>query len=135
MNKLKKYLIIAPLIIFLFLLFAPTAKVRAITILEGIKCAGEQGEACSLDDFVRLAINLSQWILGITGSLALLAFIYGGLVFLFSGGSSEKVNKGKQILIGAILGLVIVFVSYSIINFVLKSAGYANVSSWYTVSQ
>ena len=79
--------------------------------------------SCSLNDFVRLFANVSQWILGIVGSLALLMFIYGGLMFIISSGSSEKVTKAKEIIIGAVIGLVIVFTSYMIIQFTIDALG------------
>ncbi len=62
-------------------------------------------------------------ILGITGSLALLAFIAGGIMFLISAGSSERVTRAKQILLGAVIGLVIVFTSFMIIQFVYTALG------------
>jgi len=71
----------------------------------------------SLNDIMRVFINVSNWILGVVGSVALLFFVYGGFVFIFSGGNEEKVKQGKQILIGAIIGLVIVFASFLIIKF------------------
>lgn len=77
----------------------------------------------SLNDFIQLAVNVSEKILGLVGSLALLAFVYGGIMFLISGGNSEKVEKGKQILIGAVVGLVIVFTSYMIIQFTMSALG------------
>ena len=93
--------------------------------------------SCSLNDFVRLFANVSQWILGIVGSLALLMFIYGGLMFIISSGNSEKVTKAKEIIIGAVIGLVIVFTSYMIIQFTIdalgieiKKGGWA-VTSWF----
>ena len=75
----------------------------------------------TLDDFTRTAVNLSQIILGVVGSLALLAFIAGGLMFLLSGGNTERVTQGKQIILGAVIGLVIVFASYAIIQFVFTA--------------
>ena len=77
-----------------------------------------------LNDFIVLAVNISNWILGMTGSVALLAFIYGGIVFLISAGSSDKINQAKQIITGAIIGVIIVFVSYTVINFTMKGLGY-----------
>lgn len=92
------------------------------------------GEACSagnatycgnyeLNDFVVLAINASKWILGMVGSLSLIMFIYGGIIFLISGGSSEKLSQAKKIIVAAVIGLVIVFTSYLIIKFVMGTMG------------
>ncbi|MFH1522826.1 MAG: hypothetical protein ABIE43_03335 [Patescibacteria group bacterium] len=77
----------------------------------------------TLNDFTRVAIRVSELILGIVGSLALLMFIYGGIMFLVSAGNSEKVTQAKQIIVGAVVGLAIVFASYMIITFVAQSLG------------
>ena len=58
-------------------------------------------------------------ILGVVGSLALVMFIYGGFTWMTAAGSSEKVKKGKDILVWAVLGLVVIFASYAIVRFVL----------------
>lgn len=76
-----------------------------------------------LNDFIVLAIKVSQWILGIVGSLSLLMFIYGGLSFLISAGSSDKITKAKDIIVAAVIGLIIVFASWLIIKFVMQSMG------------
>ena len=76
-----------------------------------------------INDFVSLAINVSKWILGIVGSLTLIMFIYGGFLFLISGGGSEKIAQAQKILVAAVIGLIIVFSSYLIIQFVLGSMG------------
>lgn len=77
----------------------------------------------TLNDMVQTFANIATWILGITGSLALAFFIYGGIMFMVSGGNSDRVNQAKQILIGAVIGLIIVFASYMIINFIFNSMG------------
>ncbi|MDD5291277.1 MAG: pilin [Patescibacteria group bacterium] len=85
---------------------------------------------CQLNDFIQLAVNASQWILGIVGSLTLLMFIYGGLMFIISSGSSEKVTKAKEIIIGAVIGLAIVFTAYIIIGFVFSAFDVPGKESW-----
>jgi hypothetical protein len=78
---------------------------------------------CQLNDMVKVIIKVANWILGIVGSLALLAFIYGGVMFLISGGSSERVAKAKTIIVGSVIGITIVLTSYMIINFAAQALG------------
>jgi hypothetical protein len=99
------------------LLLAPAA--MAAEILPACAKAGD----CQLNDMVQVIVNVSDWILSIVGSVALLFFVYGGFVFIFSGGSEEKVKQGKQILIGSIIGLFIVFGSFLIIKYAEKFLG------------
>jgi len=60
-------------------------------------------------------------VLGIIGSLALVMFIYGGATWMLSAGNQEQVTKGKNILIWAALGLVIIFTAYALVRFVLTT--------------
>ena len=76
-----------------------------------------------LNDVLGMAEKIIDIILSVVGSLAFLFFIYGGLTLLFSGGSEERVKKGKGILVAAIIGLVIVFSSYLIIDYTFQSLG------------
>jgi len=64
--------------------------------------------------------------LGIVGSLALAMFIYGGFTWMLAAGNSEAVKNGKDILIWASLGLVLIFTAYALTKFVFSSVG-ANV--------
>ena len=71
----------------------------------------------------KLIGRLISAMLGIVGSLALLMFIYGGFTWMLAAGNSEAVAKGKNILIWATLGLVVIFTSYTLIQFVFTSIG------------
>ena len=93
------------------------------------KCQQYCGEY-GVNDFVSLAKRASDIILGLSGSLALLAFIYGGVMFLISSGNNEQVSKAKSILMGAVIGLIIVFISFTIVNFVFKGLGIES-AKWY----
>ena len=84
---------------------------------------------CTLNTFISLGVNLSEIILGVVGALTLAMFIYGGVKLILSGGSSEKVTEGKNIILGSVVGLLIVFGSYSIINFVINDVFEAKVNN------
>jgi len=60
-------------------------------------------------------------VMGVIGSLALAMFIYGGAVWMLSGGNQEQVTKGKNILIWAAVGIVIIFSAYALVKLVLKA--------------
>lgn len=54
--------------------------------------------------------------LGIIGSLTLLMLIWGGFQWLTSAGNPEKVKSGTQTMVWAIIGVILVFSSYIILN-------------------
>ena len=64
-----------------------------------------------------------QAILGIVGSLALLMFIYGGLTWMMAAGNNERIQKGKEILIWATIGLIVIFSAYAFIRFIFEGLG------------
>ena len=57
--------------------------------------------------------------LSIVGSFALLMFVYGGVLWLTSRGETKAIQKGKDTLTWATLGLVIIFSSYVVVNALL----------------
>ncbi|MFH1173147.1 MAG: pilin [bacterium] len=76
---------------------------------------------CDLNDFGRTLNSVAKVILGLTGSLALLMFVYGGFTWVISSGNREMIQKGKNILVAAVIGIIIVFVAYSAIEFALRA--------------
>lgn len=58
-------------------------------------------------------------VMGVVGSIALVMFIYGGFTWMTSGGNSEQITKGKNIVIWAVLGLIIIFTAYALVYFVI----------------
>ncbi|MBT6253676.1 hypothetical protein HOI83_00365 [Candidatus Uhrbacteria bacterium] len=66
-----------------------------------------------------------QLVLGISGSLALLMFVYGGLIWLTASGEPGKIEKGKKTLIWATIGIGVLFGSFALANFVVTGLGAA----------
>lgn len=56
------------------------------------------------------------WGLGMVGLVALVAVAYGGFVYLVSGGSETTKSYAKEIIWGAIYGLLLLFCSYLILH-------------------
>ena len=61
--------------------------------------------------------------LGVVGSLALVMFIYGGFTWMLAAGNAEAVKKGKDIIIWATIGLVIIFSAYALVKLVFSGMG------------
>jgi hypothetical protein len=64
--------------------------------------------------------NIINFILGFVGTIALVLFIYGGFTWMLSAGSTDKVKKGKNIIIWAVIGLFVVFAAYILVRFVIQ---------------
>ncbi|MBI5732124.1 MAG: hypothetical protein HY982_02065 [Candidatus Magasanikbacteria bacterium] len=69
--------------------------------------------------FIQLFVKFADWLLKIVGGAALIMFIYGGFVILTAAGG-ERVKKGKDILVAAVIGLVIVFTANLGMRFLLE---------------
>lgn len=74
---------------------------------------------CALQTFG----NIANLILGITGSLALLMFVYGGFKMITAAGDDSKVTEGKTVLKNAVVGIIIIMTSGILINYGLDSLG------------
>ena len=51
--------------------------------------------------------------------LAVVYGLYGGFLMVTAGGEEEKMKKGRTILIQVAIGLVVIFLANSIVQFVL----------------
>ncbi len=72
-------------------------------------------------DIRKIIGRVIRGILSFVGSIALLMFIYGGVLWMTSNGNPERIKKGKDILVWAIAGLGIIFSSYAIVNAILNA--------------
>lgn len=107
MNFIKK----AILSLLLFLPFA--AKAQRIDLPNPL-------EAESIPE---LAGDMIRGMLGVTGAIALFMLVWGGIVWMTSGGNANRVEQGKQTILWSIFGIVIIFMSYIILNFVFDIIG------------
>ncbi len=112
--------ILGIILIFSFLYFlkpeVQAASYQLKNPLENLVGKAEGTEAVSI-----VIGQIIKVILGLIGAIALLMFVYGGVMWLTSQGSEEKIEKGKKILIWAIVGLVVILTSYVAVSFVINA--------------
>lgn len=65
--------------------------------------------------------RLIQAILGVTGAVALLMFVYGGFLWLISAGVPERVKKGKEVMKWAVLGIAVIVGAYMIVRTIITA--------------
>ena len=68
--------------------------------------------------FILYIINI---LLGVVGIIAILFIIIGGFRYITSAGSEEAAESGKKMITNAIIGLVVVILSYVIIRVIMNA--------------
>lgn len=69
-----------------------------------------------------IVLAIINFALGFLGLLAVIMVIYGGFLYVSSAGNEENVKKAKQILLYAVLGIVIILISFALVNTILGAA-------------
>lgn len=78
--------------------------------------------------------NVVNWALILSGTTALFLIIWSGIRYIRSGGDQEKLKGARETLTYAIIGLVIILLSFGIINLIsyitnvgcIKQFGFGN---------
>jgi len=61
--------------------------------------------------------TIITWVLGFVGILAVLFLIIGGILYIVSAGNQDRVKQAKQTITYAIIGIIVVVLSYWIVKF------------------
>ena len=97
-----------------FLSGAAFAIVPACPILNG-------APNCGQNEFGQLINNVFSFLITISIPLAVLVIIYGGVMLFISGGSEDRIKAGKNAILSAVIGLVIIFGSWFIYKAVFNA--------------
>lgn len=55
-----------------------------------------------------------KWLLSLVAILALLALVVGGIMYIVSFGNEEMAKRAKRVILYAIIGLLVVFLSFAV---------------------
>ena len=115
--------IVLPIILFCLLLFIIIPNFAGA---QGIVPCGNPGQdACTIKYFFVMLVNIYEFIVKMIATpLAVIAIIVGAIFMMISGGNPNLMSRGKEVLKLAIIGLVLVFGSYLIIDFILTTIGF-----------
>jgi predicted small integral membrane protein len=102
-----------------------------------VPCGGSGQPDCQLCHIFVLLNNLIAFVLTrLVPTAAALMIVIGGLAFLISGADPAKLNKAKQIVWAAVIGLVVIFLAWVFINTFLDAIGVADwtgLGTWWEI--
>jgi len=94
----------------------PTTTTPTTAPASGLQApSGLQGPS-SLGDLIGTVTNL---LLGIAGSVAVIFIIVGAIQYSTSAGNEQSVQKAKSTITSAVIGLIIAILALGIVNFIL----------------
>lgn len=67
----------------------------------------------------QLVLRIVNYFLTFLGIVAVIMVIYGGVTYVTAGGADEAVGKAKKIIMYALIGIIIVLLSFALVNTIL----------------
>jgi len=106
-----------------------------VTWLPIVPCG--EGNPCTICHLFILLKNITFFVaFSLAPPVAGLLFLYSGILFLVSGGSQERITRARQIIFRTVLGLVLLYSSWLVINLIITTIavsgfGGVNLEKWY----
>ena len=72
-------------------------------------------------DIKDLVLKILKFALSFLGIVAVIMVIYGGFLYVTAAGDDDKVGTGKKIITYSIVGIIIIMISFALINTVLQA--------------
>jgi len=70
-------------------------------------------------DIRDLALRIVNFFLGFLGVVAVIMVIYGGVTYVTAAGKDDAIGNAKKIITYALIGIVIILISFAVVNTVL----------------
>ncbi len=107
-NALKK------IIPFVVVVFLATLPLWASAVTD----SGISNPLGKVSTITEVLTGIIKWMLGLVGILALIALIVAGGRMIIDFGNEDQVRKAKMTITWAVIGLLVVILSYAIVNIV-----------------
>lgn len=111
-------------------LFVPVVTVNAATCDEGSSGGIQAGINCSKNKDVPTELfggegsiftTVVNIMLFLIGAICVIMLIYGGIRYTTSGGNATSVTAAKNTIMYAIIGLIVAFLAFAVVNWVLTA--------------
>ncbi len=86
-----------------------------------VPCEGDGERDFALDDIKSFLAIIGNYMIGISGAIVLFCFVLGGFFWLASAGNQKMVDRGKSLISGAVIGLIIMFSAYTLVILAVRT--------------
>lgn len=93
----------------------------AVNPLDSLRDAASGTGLVSNKTPIQVITNIINVALTFVGSIVIILILWAGFKWMTSAGNTEIIKKSKETIINAVIGLVIIFASYVIVNFVIEN--------------
>lgn len=93
-------------------------------------------QPCSLCSMILMGQLLIEFMLKISAVAAILCIAFGGILYIFAAGNQGTIEKAKSIIKYVLLGFVIIFVAWALVDTILAMFGYIDPAGgeWYSMN-
>ena len=117
MKTLTKLLMIPVLFVLPFMRALP---VQAVDINSNLDTVNDSAGLAS-SDLPTVLGDIISTLLTLLGIIFLVLVLYAGWLWMTAGGDAKQVDKAKEIMLRAVVGLIILLAAYSISSFVITA--------------
>ena len=92
-------------------------------------------DACTPCSLILMGQLIIEFLVKISAVLALIAITFSGLLYMFAAGSSGAIEKAKSMMKYTLLGFVLVFIAWAVVDSILVTMGYIDPigGEWYVI--
>ena len=113
----KKYKILGFYIVILIFTFSFFNFAEAAIVPQ---CGGADQPACTYCNLLQLVKNVMDFMLYLVFPLATIGIIVGGFYIMMAAGSTSRVQKGRQYITAAVVGILIALLAWTVLDTILK---------------
>lgn len=124
MEKTKKVARILVYSFFLFSLFTALSASSAQAVSFPFYVPNPFTGNVTLESVIVTIINIAFLAAGL---VAVIYLIIGGFRYVTSGGNAEAIEGAKATILNAIIGLIVIFISFLLVNYILRSLGISSI--------
>lgn len=81
----------------------------------------DQNIALSNTNIVTIVLRILRVLIGLLGIVVLILFLYAGFMWMTSAGQEDRIATAKKTMINATIGLLIIFSSFIIVQFIINA--------------